>query len=196
MGDNLLKRKGILDASYDLMLKNGYDGTGIQDIIDSVGITKGCLYYYFKSKRDIAVAVIDEIIKPAYNNLWGGAFISENPIRNLCDIIDDIYKNNGNKLANSGCPVGNLALELSGKDKILSEHVNEVMILWQSFIEMAFDKAKALDIVKPDLNSKIISGFIVGSFEGCIMISKSSRDKEVLRNCFSALKNYLCSFQI
>ncbi len=191
----MLKRSEILDVAYVLLLERGYDGTSIQDIIDRINATKGCLYYHFKSKRDIAIAVIQEIIKPSYINTWGDAYKAEDPIGELCLVIDKVYNQKSRQLAKTGCPVGNLVLELSAKDKILSKHVNEVMILWQSFIEKAIKAAKSSGIIRQDLNTKNVSNFIIGSFEGCIMLSKSSHSKGILENCFSTLKDYLNSLR-
>ncbi|MCL4322018.1 MAG: TetR/AcrR family transcriptional regulator [Deltaproteobacteria bacterium] len=191
----MLKRSEILDATYNLMLKKGYEDTSIQDIIDKINATKGCLYYHFKSKRDIAAAVIQEIIKPAYVNTWGDAYKAKDPISELCFVIDKVYGQKAEELAETGCPLGNLVLELSAKDKVLSKHVNEIMILWQSFIEKAIETAKSSRIIRQDLNAKNISGFITGSFEGCIMLSKSSHSKAILEDCFSTLKDYLNSLR-
>ena len=191
----MLKRSEILDAAYNLLLKKGYEDTSIQDIIDKINATKGCLYYHFKSKRDIAVAVIQEIIMPAYINTWGGVYKAKDPIGEICFVVDKVYDQKAKEIAQTGCPVGNLVLELSSKDKVLSKHINEIMILWQSFIEKAIEAAKTSGIIGQDLNAKNISGFVVGSFEGCIMLSKSSHSKAVLEDCFSTLKDYLNSLR-
>ncbi|MCL4542907.1 MAG: TetR/AcrR family transcriptional regulator [Deltaproteobacteria bacterium] len=191
----MLKRSEILDVTYSLLLKNGYDGTSIQNIIDKINATKGCLYYHFKSKKDIVIAVIQEMIKPSYINTWGGIYKAKDQIGELCLVIDNIYKHKAKELARTGCPVGNLVLELSAKDKALSKHVNEIMILWQSSIEKAIEAAKSSGIIRQDLNVKNISNFIVGSFEGCVMLSKYSHSEMVLEDCFATLKDYLQSLR-
>ncbi|MDA8053236.1 MAG: TetR/AcrR family transcriptional regulator [Deltaproteobacteria bacterium] len=192
----MLKRSEILDAAYNLLLKKGYEDMSIQDIIDKINATKGCLYYHFKSKRDIAVAVIQEIIMPAYINTWGGVYKAKDPIGEICFVVDKVYDQKAKEIAQTGCPVGNLVLELSSKDKVLSKHINEIMVLWQSFIEKAIEAAKTSGIIGQDLNVKNISGFVVGSFEGCIMLSKSFHSKAVLEDCFSTLKDYLNSLRV
>ena len=72
----MLKREEIIDAAYSLLLEKGYEGMGIQDILDKINATKGCVYYHFKSKRDIAAAVIEEVIKPAYSDNWSNRFMA------------------------------------------------------------------------------------------------------------------------
>lgn len=52
----------ILDVSLDLFIRNGYENTSIQDIIDNLGgLTKGAIYHHFKSKEKILEAVANKI---------------------------------------------------------------------------------------------------------------------------------------
>lgn len=63
-GPDPVRFKEILDAAARRFLANGYDATSIQDIADEVGILKGSLYYYVKTKEDF----LFEIIKRAYDD--------------------------------------------------------------------------------------------------------------------------------
>ena len=52
----------IIDVACRLFIEKGYEHTSIQDIIDKMGgLSKGAIYYHFKSKEDILVAVMDKI---------------------------------------------------------------------------------------------------------------------------------------
>lgn len=56
--DALERRTEILDAAEKLFGQKGFDGTSTNDILGSVGIARGTLYYHFKSKEDIMDALI------------------------------------------------------------------------------------------------------------------------------------------
>lgn len=59
----------ILDTSMDLFLKNGYENTTIQDIVNELGdLSKGAIYHHFKSKDEIMEAVIPRIYKNNNDN--------------------------------------------------------------------------------------------------------------------------------
>ena len=52
----------ILDVSYRLFMKKGYEHTSIQDIISHLGgLSKGAIYHHFKSKEEILMAVSDRM---------------------------------------------------------------------------------------------------------------------------------------
>jgi AcrR family transcriptional regulator len=50
-------RDRILDASLDLFVEHGFDGTSVRQIAERVGTTKAALYYYFASKDEILMAL-------------------------------------------------------------------------------------------------------------------------------------------
>jgi len=51
----------ILDAALEIFARDGYAGTNIKDIAESVGIVKSALYKHFESKEAIWDAVMDRI---------------------------------------------------------------------------------------------------------------------------------------
>ena len=53
-------RKMILQCALELFYKRGYDATSVQEIVEMAGITKPTMYYYFKSKRGLLEALIQE----------------------------------------------------------------------------------------------------------------------------------------
>lgn len=55
--DNSARRVEILEAAAKLFSKAGYDSVGMRDIADLAGILPGSLYYHFKSKQEIYIAV-------------------------------------------------------------------------------------------------------------------------------------------
>ncbi|MCW2525876.1 MAG: TetR family transcriptional regulator [Pseudonocardiales bacterium] len=52
-------REHILRVALEQFAEQGYDGTSLQQIADRLGVTKAALYYHFKSKDDLLLAVLD-----------------------------------------------------------------------------------------------------------------------------------------
>ena len=48
----------IIETASSLFYKNGYNSTGINEIISEAGIAKATLYSHFKSKEDICIAYL------------------------------------------------------------------------------------------------------------------------------------------
>lgn len=53
------KRHAILDVADRLMITKGYESLAITDLMTEAGISKGSLYHYFTSKRDVLAALLD-----------------------------------------------------------------------------------------------------------------------------------------
>lgn len=55
------KNQIILDVAIDLFLANGFDGTGIEQIITGANASRGGLYHHFKDKQTLFKAVLDKL---------------------------------------------------------------------------------------------------------------------------------------
>lgn len=53
-------KKNILTTAANLFYKQGYNSTGINQIIDEAGIARGSLYNHFKSKTDLLHTYLQE----------------------------------------------------------------------------------------------------------------------------------------
>ncbi len=52
-------RTAILDTTQDLVQRQSISGVSFQDLADRIGIKKGSMYYHFKSKDDLSIAMLD-----------------------------------------------------------------------------------------------------------------------------------------
>ena len=52
-------RDRLVEVSRQLFLAKGYGATGIAEILREAGINSGSLYYFFKTKEELLLAVLD-----------------------------------------------------------------------------------------------------------------------------------------
>jgi AcrR family transcriptional regulator len=57
-----VKRAEILDAALRLVSLRGYDAMAIQELLDSLEISKGALYHYFPSKSALLEALVERVL--------------------------------------------------------------------------------------------------------------------------------------
>lgn len=53
-----LTRRKIMESAVDLFFERGYGDVGLVDIVEGAGLTKGAFYYHFKSKEEVAAAIV------------------------------------------------------------------------------------------------------------------------------------------
>jgi AcrR family transcriptional regulator len=63
------RRRDLIDVAARLFLKQGYENTTVNQIIDSLNLAKGTYYYHFQSKEDILIAVSDKLISETREKL-------------------------------------------------------------------------------------------------------------------------------
>ncbi|MBC8402800.1 MAG: TetR/AcrR family transcriptional regulator, partial [Candidatus Marinimicrobia bacterium] len=47
------RRKQILEAALDVIVEKGYEKSRIDDIARVSGLSKGAIYWYYKSKKEV-----------------------------------------------------------------------------------------------------------------------------------------------
>src|ERR1700689_4778231 len=63
---NILMTESLLNHAARLFDERGYAETRLQDIAESVGISRPSIYYYFKTKEDILIALLWDMISAEY----------------------------------------------------------------------------------------------------------------------------------
>ncbi len=81
------KRDAILDIAERLVLIKGYDSLAITDLMAEAGISKGALYHYFTSKRDVLAGLLDRRLDRWEARLAPIAETSGPADARLCDFL-------------------------------------------------------------------------------------------------------------
>lgn len=77
----------IVDAAAQVFLEKGYSATSIQDISDRVGILKGSLYHYVRSKEDFLYRIIKDVYDEAIADVRTVTERDEEPLAKLAAFI-------------------------------------------------------------------------------------------------------------
>lgn len=68
-----LSEDAVLESAERLFVKNGFHGTTVDDIARDAGLTKGAVYFHFRDKRDVLLALLkraeDRVLYPILNRL-------------------------------------------------------------------------------------------------------------------------------
>ncbi|MDP6967225.1 MAG: TetR/AcrR family transcriptional regulator, partial [Candidatus Marinimicrobia bacterium] len=56
----------ILDAALDVIVQKGYSDCRMDDIVAKANLSKGAIYWYYKSKKDIFLSLVNHWV-----NRWG-----------------------------------------------------------------------------------------------------------------------------
>jgi AcrR family transcriptional regulator len=126
-------RARILDTAAELFQARGYFSTSMQDLMQAAAVTGGALHHHFASKKALGVAVVLERVAPTVRETW------IDPVRaaaSLPVVISQVFAGITRSIETrgrvAGCPLNNLALELSLADQEFREAVEVVFGEWRA----------------------------------------------------------------
>lgn len=67
-------RTTIMNCALDLFASHGYEAVGVQEIVNTAGVTKPTLYHYFGSKQGLLEVILKEKYEPFINGLKEAAY--------------------------------------------------------------------------------------------------------------------------
>ena len=183
----------IIEVAKERFHSRSYADIGIKEICDGASIQKGSFYHFFPSKRDLALAVIDEFAQD-----WATGFVAEAfdpelaPMERLEYLVDAAYywqasvKNARGTM--SGCLFGNLTLEISTSDDVLRAKLAAVFDEAKSRFEQTLTQAIEQGDIEPLDIARTAEGMLA-YLEGMILLAKSQNDPEVMYKLGSGLKS-------
>lgn len=109
------KRQHIIDAANALFYHKGFASTSFADIADDADIPKGNFYFYFRTKKALLQAVVDDRLKRMNALIAGWREDFKDPRQRLHRIAD-IPSADKSQITQFGCPMGTLSAELGKQD--------------------------------------------------------------------------------
>ncbi|MGD0022765.1 MAG: TetR family transcriptional regulator C-terminal domain-containing protein [Smithellaceae bacterium] len=184
-------REEIIRKGAKLIHAQGFNATGIQQILQAVGIPKGSFYFYFKSKEDFGLEIIDYFnatISGIFTHYLGDKKIPPlKRLEKLFEYYENAFQKNGAAL---GCPIGNLSLELADTNERLRVHLGGVIETLIAQIEMCLQEAKRDKSLPASLSAADTACFIFHGFEGAVLHMKVVKSVEPFR----AFRKYLSEY--
>jgi len=184
-------REEIIRKGAELIHAQGFKATGLQQILQTVGIPKGSFYFYFKSKEDFGLEIIDyfsAMISGILAHYLGDKKIPPiERLEKLFEFFETAYQKSDYTL---GCPIGNLSLELADTNERLRVHLKDVIESLIAQIELCLQEAKRDKSIPASLNTADAARLIFYGFEGAVLHMKVVKDIEPFRVFRSYLTGY------
>ena len=182
-------REQILSTTRTLLEKQGYHGTGLNEIVRESGAPKGSLYYYFPDGKEqiVAEAVIGSG-KETAERIQAGLMGSGSASKAVYDFVMLVAENVERSGFSAGSPLTAVAMETVKESERINLACREAYELLRSaflakLVESGFTQAKA----------KELSTFIIASVEGGIILSRTQYTADPLRTVAKHLKYILAN---
>jgi TetR/AcrR family transcriptional repressor of lmrAB and yxaGH operons len=180
-------RDQILQTTCTLLEKQGYHGTGLNEIVKESGAPKGSLYYYFPAGKDqITAEAVLQSGQVTAERIRAGLAESSSASKAVYDFVLKIADNVELSGFAAGSPLTAVAMETATK----SERINLACREAYGALQAAF-RDKLLECGFGKIKADELSTFITASIEGGIILSRTYHTADPLRLVAKQLKALL-----
>lgn len=169
------KRDELIRVGSDIVVRQGFNAASLNDILSAAGVPKGSFYYYFSSKEDFGLAIIDHFAHQYQNKLK----ILEDerfcPLTRLHNYFASGIAEMEACQCTEGCLIGNLAQELSAQNELFRVRLNRVFADWEKYFNQCLKAAYEAGEIADDRHLDDLAKFILSSWEGAILQAKVAK---------------------
>jgi len=189
-------RDKLLQAAFEEIYRRGFQAASLDTILAKAGVTKGALYHHFPDKAALGYAVVDEVVKGLLLERWGVLEpATGDPVRALQEILRGRAANLTTREVELGCPLNNLAQEMSPLDQRFRQAVNATFDIWTGAVAKDLERGQAEGMVRKNLDARKVAAFIVASIEGSFGLAKGAQSAAMLRSNLEVLSSFLESLR-
>lgn len=164
----------ILMHAAQIIHKKGFNNTGIQEILESAGVPKGSFYFYFKSKEDLGLALIDYYAEGLGSRCKAILEASEiRHIKRLERFFEETRIKHEQDECKSGCPIGNLTQEMGVLNEAFQARLKNVFGGMKAAIRNCLALAQVERDISADLDPDATADFVLNSWEGALLRMKA-----------------------
>ena len=132
-------REQIVKAADQLFYQKGYNLTSFSDIATASSIPRGNLNYYFKTKDEVLIAVIQYRVTSMQQMLLNWEREYTTPLGRLQRYAQIVSKVR-NEVIHYGCPMGTLNMELGKVQQALQAITKEQFMVFEKWIKKQFQE--------------------------------------------------------
>jgi TetR/AcrR family transcriptional repressor of nem operon len=172
------KKIELLEKGAQIFHHKGFNNTGINEILEAARVPKGSFYFYFKSKEDFGLQVIDflmagNFITAADQHMAAPGIPYLVKFRNFLDGFLDYFEKNDYI---GGCPIGNFALEMADLSENFRRKLKKSLADMTMKVALFLEKAKETGELPPGFDTNANAEFILNSWEGALMRLKVEKN--------------------
>lgn len=177
-------KQRILEVGADLVHRQGFNNTGLKDILKAAGVPKGSFYFYFDSKETFGIELAHylrkrsrEAMLPIINDE------TKTPLERLHAMFSRFQAYFASHGYTRGCPIGNLAQEMSDLSDPFRIALNDALDGMIEGFAYLLREAQKVGEIPADLDTDEAALFIVQACQGAFIRVKLLKNAEPLDTC-------------
>jgi TetR/AcrR family transcriptional regulator, transcriptional repressor for nem operon len=184
-------REAILDRAVSVIHAKGFQAASLSDILADTGLTRGALYHHFPNKQALGLAALERIEQMVRSDWLEPLANCDDPIDRLVETMYGMGMSLGPDDILAGCPLNNLAQEMSLADEEFRSRAASIYYQWRLGVAQALEQGQRRGKVRAGADPMAAATFFVGALAGGRGLAKVSRSPEPLEMVARELAAYL-----
>ena len=188
------KRSSILEGARLLFWEQGYENTSLADVAERTRANLGSVYYFFHTKEDLLLGVLDlytellfpVLIQPLFERV-------QDPVERIFGLLDGYRQGLMLSGCTQGCPIGNLALEVGDAMPRARAKIAANFEGWRGWVRKCLEDAK--ERLPADADVHALAVFILTVMEGAVMQARAHQSLEPFDASVRQLRDYFDRLQ-
>jgi TetR/AcrR family transcriptional repressor of nem operon len=189
-------RQKIMDVALDTIMSHGYSATSIDKIIEQVGITKGAFFYHFKSKNDLAKALIDNYAEADLRILGDGMAraekLSRDPLQQVLIFVGLLMEMmEGLEEPAPGCLFATYISESALFEGETLDVISRNVRLWREALVAKFEQIAKAHPPRADVDIESLADLLTGVIEGAYILGRVNNDPKAFAEQLRHYRTYV-----
>jgi AcrR family transcriptional regulator len=161
------RKEQILDAATEVFAQKGFDHARMDDIVEETGLSKGALYWYFKSKDDIIFGIMDRLFRLEFKALEELKDDDSSASESLLKFTDLAIKDINRMMRFMPITYEFLALAFRNKlvQKAIKQYMNSYVSILDPMIQRGVDSGEFKEV-----NPREVSAAVGAIIEGTMLL--------------------------
>lgn len=178
-------RSEIVEAAARCFSLHGFMSTGLHDILEDVSVSKGAFYHHFKSKEDLAIAVLENLRSDYQEQVFEPVRQISEPGERLSFMFSRLLKLNESGQWKNCLLLARLSLELGqgpgDLPDLIQEVVETLLRFWEELIRQAVTAGILHDDIDPSGLAVLIHSTWLGATLCCEIETPHFRLEEITK---------------
>jgi TetR/AcrR family transcriptional regulator, transcriptional repressor for nem operon len=177
-------RERMIAAARQLVLRQGFSATGVDQICREASVTKGAFFHHFESKDRLGEAILAD-----WADFGMSAFVeaksepARQPLDHFHRFIDILIGFARDMPGPVTCVIGIVAQEKAFVNPVLRESCSQHLGSWTTFVRDLLDQARAAQRPLVDFDSTEVAWLLNSVWQGSMLVAKARQDRDmIIRN--------------
>jgi TetR/AcrR family transcriptional repressor of nem operon len=185
-------RERLIAATVQLILKQGFAATTVDQICETAGLTKGSFFHHFENKEAIGKAAV------GWWGVFGTALYAEawknvdlDPLEQVHRMLDIMsgFTERENEVCT--CVVGMMGQELAQSHPEMRMECARQLEIWTQNVAKMLKAAKEKHQPEKDFDPEELAWFLNSLWQGSMLIGKTCQTPDMIRRNLRMARGYV-----